>query len=82
MAVVSRGAAARALLSAEPSLRERSRFPISVVLNAVMHRFIAQSCSALLRLKSKGWLQIATPFNVSGTMDPYIFTGGAAWYKT
>ncbi|MFT4466177.1 MAG: 4-alpha-glucanotransferase [Sodalis sp. (in: enterobacteria)] len=45
--------------------------PMSPALNAAIHRFVAQSRSALLGLQPEDWLQMATPVNVPGTIDAY-----------
>lgn len=45
--------------------------PMSPALNAAIHRFVAQSRSALLGLQPEDWLQMATPVNVPGTTDAY-----------
>lgn len=44
---------------------------MSSALNAAIHRFMAQSRSALLGLQPEDWLQMATPVNVPGTTDAY-----------
>ncbi|MGL9724072.1 4-alpha-glucanotransferase [Sodalis sp. (in: enterobacteria)] len=44
---------------------------MSPALNAAIHRFVAQSRSALLGLQPEDWLQMATPVNVPGTTDAY-----------
>lgn len=44
---------------------------MSSAMNAAIHRFMAQSRSALLGLQPEDWLQMATPVNVPGTTDAY-----------
>ncbi|MEA9391509.1 4-alpha-glucanotransferase [Acerihabitans sp. TG2] len=40
-------------------------------LNRAMHRYLADSASALLGVQPEDWLDIATPVNVPGTSDQY-----------
>lgn len=44
---------------------------MTAVLNRAMHRFIADSNSALLGLQPEDWLDMAEPVNVPGTTDQY-----------
>ncbi|PKH25732.1 4-alpha-glucanotransferase [Enterobacterales bacterium CwR94] len=47
------------------------RLQMTPQLNRAMHRFIAQSGSALLGLQPEDWLDMAAPVNVPGTVDQY-----------
>ena len=44
---------------------------MSKTLNQAMHRFLADSNSALLGLQPEDWLDMASPVNVPGTTDQY-----------
>lgn len=45
--------------------------PMSPVLNRAIHRYLADSASALLGLQPEDWLDMAAPVNVPGTSDEY-----------
>ncbi len=57
-------------LPKRPSLRAKT-LKMSPPLNRAMHRYLADSASALLGLQPEDWLDIATPVNVPGTSDGY-----------
>ncbi len=44
---------------------------ITPALNLAMHRFLAQTGSALLGLQPEDWLGMTSPVNVPGTVDEY-----------
>ncbi|WP_416413700.1 4-alpha-glucanotransferase [Pantoea sp. App145] len=50
-----------------------SKHPVTMskTLNQAMHRFLADSNSALLGLQPEDWLDMASPVNVPGTTDQY-----------
>ncbi|NIF03106.1 4-alpha-glucanotransferase [Pantoea sp. Acro-805] len=45
--------------------------PMTPKLNLAMHRFLAQTESALLGLQPEDWLGMTSPVNVPGTVDEY-----------
>ncbi|HEY0211103.1 4-alpha-glucanotransferase [Acerihabitans sp.] len=51
--------------------RLADNLPMSPMLNHAMHRYLADSASALLGLQPEDWLDMATPVNVPGTSDQY-----------
>ncbi|WP_213990167.1 4-alpha-glucanotransferase [Sodalis sp. dw_96] len=55
----------------ERTRRQADRLKMSPVLNRGMHRFLADSASALLGLQPEDWLDMAEPVNVPGTSDEY-----------
>ncbi|TKI05038.1 4-alpha-glucanotransferase [Martelella alba] len=51
--------------------KNAERVSMTPVLNRGVHRFAAQSRSALLGLQPEDWLDMASPVNVPGTTDHY-----------
>ncbi|WP_413731402.1 4-alpha-glucanotransferase [Sodalis sp. RH20] len=51
--------------------RRADGLPMSRMLNHAIHRYLADSGSALLGLQPEDWLDITTPVNVPGTSDGY-----------
>ncbi|WP_075182807.1 4-alpha-glucanotransferase [Pantoea sp. 1.19] len=51
--------------------KRAKRMTMTPLLNRAMHRFIADSGSALLGLQPEDWLDMADPVNVPGTVDQY-----------
>lgn len=50
---------------------DAARVMMSPLLNRGLHRYVAQSHSALLGLQPEDWLDMALPVNVPGTTDQY-----------
>ncbi len=51
--------------------RQADKLPMSPRLNQAIHRFLANTHSALLGLQPEDWLGMTTPVNVPGTVDQY-----------
>jgi len=44
---------------------------MSLLLNQVIHQYLADCTSALLGLQPEDWLDMASPVNVPGTVEAY-----------
>ena len=51
--------------------QQANRTPMSQALNQGLHRYLADTRSALLGLQPEDWLDMASPVNVPGTSDEY-----------